>query len=45
MINGSLVVELDFIIALATITYIVGTNLYELQPMDEQVFNGFIDDK
>ena len=32
-------VELQTIIALATMTYIVETNLYELHPMDEQVFN------
>ena len=38
-------VELDIIIALATITYIVKSNVDELHPLDGQVFNGFINDK
>ena len=38
-------VELEIIIALATMTYIVETNLYELYPMDEWVFKAFINEK
>ena len=38
-------VELETIIALATMTYIVETSLYELHPIDEWVFNGFINNK
>ena len=37
-------VELDIIIALATMNSIIETNLYELHPMDERVFNHFIND-
>ena len=37
--------ELETIITLATMTYIVETNLHELHPMDERVFNDFINDK
>lgn len=33
------------VIALAIIAYIVELNLYELHPMNEQMFNDFIDDK
>ena len=44
-LTNHLMVELETIIALATMTYIVETNLYELHPMDEQVFNDFINDK
>ena len=35
---NDLMVELETIIALAIMIYIVETNLYELHPMDEQVF-------
>ena len=38
-------IELETIIALATVAYIVETNLYELHPMNEWVFNNFINDK
>ena len=44
-LTDHLMVELETIIALATMTYIVETNLYELHPMDERVFNDFINDK
>jgi hypothetical protein len=37
-------VELETIIALATMICIVDTNLYELHPMDELVLNDFIND-
>lgn len=40
-----LIVELKTIIVLATITFIVETNLCELQPMDEQVSNDFINNR
>ena len=43
-LTNHLMVELETIIALATMTYIVKTNLYESHPMDEQVFNDFIND-
>ena len=39
-----LVVELETIIASAIMIYIVPTSLYELHPMDERVFNDFIND-
>ena len=38
-------VELVIIIALAIMTHIIETNLYELYPMDKQMFNDFINDK
>ena len=38
-------VELQIIIALANLTLIVETNFYVLYPVDEWVFNDFIDDK
>ena len=38
-------IRLDTIIAPATMTYIVETNLHELHPMSEQAFNDFINDK
>ena len=34
--TNDLMVELDTIIALATMMYTVETNLYKLHPMDEQ---------
>ena len=40
-----LMVELESIIALAIMIYYVVTNLYELHPTDEQVFNDFINAK
>ena len=36
---NDLMVELQTVIALAIMIYIVETNLYELHPMDEQVFS------
>ena len=44
-LTNDLMVELETIIALATRICIVKTNLHELNPMSEQVFNGFINDK
>jgi hypothetical protein len=38
-------VRLDTIIAPATMIYITETNLHELNPMSEQAFNDFINDK
>ena len=40
-----LIVKLETIIAWVTMSYIVETNLYELHPMDERVFNNFNNDK
>jgi hypothetical protein len=40
-----LMIELDTIIALATMTYILEVNLCELHPMDERMLNGLIDEK
>lgn len=40
-----IMVDLEIIIALATITFVVGINLYELHPIDEKIFNDFINDK
>ena len=41
-----MMVELEtMIIALVVMTYILGTNLYVLHPMDERVFNDSINDK
>ena len=40
-----LIVKLETIIAWVTMSYIVKTNLYELHPMDERVFNNFNNDK
>jgi hypothetical protein len=37
--------KVETIITLATLTYIVETNLYEWHPTDEQVFNDFINEK
>jgi hypothetical protein len=38
-------VDLETIIALATITFVVEKYLYELHPTDEKVFNDLINDK
>ena len=38
-------VDLETIIALATLTFVVGKNLYELHPTDEKVFNDFNNNK
>ena len=40
-----LMLGLETIIALSTLVYIVELNLYELHPMNERVFNDFINDK
>ena len=40
-----IIIDLETIIALATITFVVEKNLYELHPTDENVFNDFINDK
>lgn len=40
--TNHLMIKLETIMALATMTYIVKTKLYELHPTDEQMFNGFI---
>ena len=42
---NDLMVELEAILALAIVIYFIDTNLYELHPMNEQVFNNFINDK
>ena len=39
-----LMVDLETIIALATMTYIGESNVYELHPGDEKVFNDFADE-
>ena len=44
-LTSHLMVELEIIIALATMTYVVEINLYELYPMNKQVFKDFINDK
>ena len=44
LINYSMV-ELETIIALVAMIYNVETNLYELHPKDECVFNVFINDR
>ena len=44
-LTNHLMIKLETIIALATMTYIVETNLNELHSMDELVFNDFINDK
>ena len=44
-LTNHLMIKLETIIALATMTYSVETNLYELHPRDEQVLNDFINDK
>ena len=37
-------VDLETIIALASMTFIVDLGDYELRPVDEKVFDGFIDE-
>jgi hypothetical protein len=37
-----IIVELDMVISLANLTYDVETDMYELHPSDEKVFNDFI---
>ena len=44
-LTDHITVDLETIIALATITFVIEKNLYELRPTDEKVFNGFINDK
>jgi hypothetical protein len=44
-LTNHLMVELETVIGLAIMVYIVETNLYELHLMDERVFNEFISDK
>lgn len=41
-LTNYLIIELETINAFATMTYIVETYLCGLRPMDEEVFNGFI---
>ena len=38
-------VDLETIIALATMTFLIKKNLYELHPTEEKVFNDFTNDK
>ena len=40
-----IMVDLETIIALATITFVVEKDLDDLNPMDEKMFNDFINDK
>jgi hypothetical protein len=44
-LTDHVIVNFETIIALAIVTFVVEKNLYELHPMDEKVFNNFIDDK
>ena len=44
-LTDHLMAELESIIALAIMIYIVVTNLYKLHLMDEQVSNNIIDDE
>ena len=44
-LNKSYHDRLRNIIALATITFVVQKNLYELHPTDEKMFNNSINDK
>jgi hypothetical protein len=44
-LTNGLMVELEAMIALLITIYFIETNLYELHPMNEQVFNDFIIDK
>ena len=44
-LTDHIMVDLETIIALATITFIVESNLYEVHPMDAKVFNDYINDK
>jgi hypothetical protein len=41
-LTNYIMVELNSVIALANLTYDVETNMYELHPSDEKVFNNFI---
>lgn len=43
-LTDHLMVDLETIIALATMTYIGESNVYELHPGDEKVFNDFADE-
>ena len=44
-LTNHIIGDLETIIALATLTFVVYKNLYELHPTDEQVFNDLINDK
>jgi len=44
-LTDHLMIELDTIIAIAIMTFIVKNILYKLHLMDERVFNDFISDK
>ena len=44
-LTNHIMVDLETIIALAIVTFVVEKNVYELHPMNEEVFNDFINDK
>ena len=43
-LNDHLMVDLETIIALATMTYIGESNVYELHPGDQKISNDFADE-
>ena len=43
-LTDHLIVDLETIIALAFMTYIINLNAYELHPEDEKIFNVFINE-
>ena len=44
-LTNHLMIKLETIVALATMTNIVETNLFKLPPTNEKMFNDFIYDK
>lgn len=41
-LTNHIMVDLEIVIVSATMAFIIGTNLYEILPMDERDFHGFI---
>ena len=44
-LSNHIMVDLEIIIALAMVTFVVEKNVYELHSTNEEVFNDFINDK
>ena len=44
-LTDHLMVDLEIIIALASMTYFVDLDVYELHPRDEKIFNDFIKER
>lgn len=41
-LTNHIMVDLEMVIVLTMITFMIGTNLYKILPLDKRVFHGFI---